>query len=416
VDEFYDTRLIFDSFHKRFWLGALARNSGAKYGNDVDKTYRRTKFVVAVSATEDPQGDWFLYWWDAIVDDGACNDPNSLPNVGFCSNSTFRPGNGGDYPAIGISKDLFMQANWTNNYALLNVVKADQLASGVSTQGKFPAWQISNFHYADQTVVMGTLQPAVHHGAQTSLSYLTSTYGNNKLMIWAVTLVNNTPILLQKEVPVNAFGNLTVAAQQKSSPQIPHPHDVNFGLNVGNQVMKTVYRDGKLYAIWGDCRQWEGANTCLTSIRLLRVNVNTFPGGVTKTIDRTFGMRHNNDPPNSFFHYGWPVVEVTKDGHMVLGYNRSGITIHPEARYSIYYGNEADIRPSNTLRKGMFTLGEEDAAFQLRPDAATVGRIDNGGIAVDPSDDKTIWVIQPYAIKVSDTQGSWRLVVGRVEP
>jgi hypothetical protein len=54
VDEFYDVRALYDRYRDRFWVGALARNSGAKYGNAVDQTYRRTKFVLAVSDDADP--------------------------------------------------------------------------------------------------------------------------------------------------------------------------------------------------------------------------------------------------------------------------------------------------------------------------------------------------------------------------
>jgi hypothetical protein len=71
INEFYDVRVLYDRYRDRLWLGGFVRNVAAKYGNAVDQTFRRTKFVLAVSDNGDPQGAWTLWWWDAIVDDGA---------------------------------------------------------------------------------------------------------------------------------------------------------------------------------------------------------------------------------------------------------------------------------------------------------------------------------------------------------
>ena len=55
IDEVYDLRVTFDAYRRRFWIVGLARNSNADTDNLEQNVYRRTKFVVAVSQTEDPR-------------------------------------------------------------------------------------------------------------------------------------------------------------------------------------------------------------------------------------------------------------------------------------------------------------------------------------------------------------------------
>jgi len=133
---------------------------------------------------------------------------------------------------------------------------------------------------------------------------------------------------------------------------------------------------------------------------------------VTTTIQRTFGKKSVSDPPNTLFSYGWPCLDVTTAGHMVLNYTRTGDSIFPEARYSIYRAGDPDISPSHLFRAGAFPVGVDDPTASL--DLA--GRLDNTGSAVDPADEKTVWVIQAFAEKASDTMGRYRLAVQKVTP
>jgi hypothetical protein len=99
-NQFYDNRVIFDPYRNRFWIGALAINANTKNEKlgltPAQRGARRTKFLLAVSVTEDPRYGWHLYWWDATKDDGAYNYGED--GKGFI----FVPGDSGDYPYIGI--------------------------------------------------------------------------------------------------------------------------------------------------------------------------------------------------------------------------------------------------------------------------------------------------------------------------
>ena len=99
---------------------------------------------------------------------------------------------------------------------------------------------------------------------------------------------------------------------------------------------------------------------------------------------------------------------------MLVNYSRSGPTIFPEIRYSVYRAKDSDIEASKLLQAGECPLGGEDAKHASRPDEDPVGRQDFSGSAVDPEDDRAIWFIQPYAAKSSTASGAYKLKVGRV--
>jgi len=139
-NQFYDNRVIFDPYRNRFWIGALAINANTKNEKlgltPAQRGARRTKFLLAVSVTEDPRYGWHLYWWDATKDDGAYNYGED--GKGFI----FVPGDSGDYPYIGIDNGFFVQTNivghrdptsgatTSRRYAFANVVDANALAAG----------------------------------------------------------------------------------------------------------------------------------------------------------------------------------------------------------------------------------------------------------------------------------------------
>jgi hypothetical protein len=444
IDTIYDLRVIFDEYRGRFWVAALGRNHYARdSASCAEQSLRRSKFLVAVSASADPTGQWAMYWWDAIRDDGickfkgTCSTPTSTkttpcahtpncPGVGpVCPSSTFIPGQGADYPMIGISETWFMESNWTSNGATVMVAPADDLAGVFGgpppPQGKYNAWRVPVL-YNDNTLAGGVLQPAVHHGhVPGGLAFLASARNGNTLVVWSLDSPNGVPQLTEHDVPVSCYLASPAglgALQKPSPPGVPVAARVDLGI-IGDTVTKAVYRNGRVYATWHDCVHWGSARTCdsaeqkncLTAVRLASVDVSTLTGSLSAGIDRTFGRSNQADPAGTLYSYGWPSLEVGKSGAIVVGYNRSGATIFPEARYSVYYANQLDINSSQLSQAGQFTLTEPVAG-----DDQSVGRLDITGIALDPSDDGTVWMAQPYAAKVSSTEGNWNLFVRWVNP
>jgi hypothetical protein len=112
--EYGDVRVMFDSYRKRFWIYAQAKNSPPWDPKTIVKVpvvklARRNKAAVAVSKTEDPRDGFFTYWWNETIHNGDCNKFEG------CSDPVFKTsGEGADYPRIGISPKYFVAAVGVN--------------------------------------------------------------------------------------------------------------------------------------------------------------------------------------------------------------------------------------------------------------------------------------------------------------
>jgi hypothetical protein len=221
-----------------------------------------------------------------------------------------------------------------------------------------------------------------------------------KLEWTTVTLTDNNG----KSVPFGAAQN----APQRGS-NIPICMS-----NLGTAPLKAVYRDrGQLlYLVTNDARDWFNDGTKLSSIRLVRLFVGEFPKvfplGSSDYIDRVFGMNNIYDDNTRVDHmfYGWPALEVNDNGDMVIVYARSGKTIYPEVRFSTYYDNEPDIRPSRLLHSG------EGVYHYSNPDKCGYRWGDLAGAALDPADEASVWIVQQYATQ----NGGYSIWFGKVTP
>lgn len=432
LDAFYDTRVIFDAYRDRFWLVAEAVNLNSKKkgvaNTSAQRGSRRTKMMVAVSISEDPRDGFHYYWWDAVQDDGACNDPDGCPGVAF------RPGDAGDYPSLGITPELFIQTNsigaynpeaktWEEfgdvkpRYTRVVFAPAGALAAGQQAAG----WSFNDLHDPNGEIGRWIIQPAIQHGTSPSgPAYLTMWFwgpgADSQLVVWGFASAAGVPQSPQ-QVTVKIQGvHAPANAPQMATSQVPSPNRIRLD-NMGNSALKAIVRDGKLHVVLQDCVTWPGSSECATSIRVVRVDLSSFAQGSIPTtaasgfIDRTFGQRNSKDAPGTVFSYGMPGIAVNADGDMLIAYNRSGSTIFPEARYSIFYGDEQDVRPGFLLHAGEAVVFNAGA----KPEDS-VGQIDTGGISVDPLDDRAFWIAQPYAYRPDpkDSRGGWRLAIARV--
>jgi hypothetical protein len=155
----------------------------------------------------------------------------------------------------------------------------------------------------------------------------------------------------------------------------------------------------------------------LTSIRLIRLWVLGYPDiptvGDPSFIDRTFGKNSSTDDKSSdHMYYAWAAVEINKNHDMVVVYARSGQTLYPEVRFSLYEDAGPDIRPSRLLKAG-------EATYARSSDASPLAWGDCAGASVDPSDDTAIWIAQQYARNPAagaTNNGNWDIWVGKVMP
>ncbi len=421
IDTYYDARAIYDSYRQRYWIVALAINNKTPCARQKDSLpagapcnpalsgSRRAKVVVAVSSTSDPRDNWSLYWWDGVPHDGQCG-------IDLSCQLTER---GADYPSLGISEKYLLEEHGAgskaDSYRYLTLAPADALANGANCNncnftGGWAYWHLKN---PDGSYV-NLLQPAVHHGpGYPNWSFFVGNYQSQGLS-YQITMVfvDSVKTLVYSTSLIKPYAFPTNAPQPQMWPNVLKPFQLKIS-NVGNGVMKTVFRNGKLYTTFQDCRLWPGASQCVTSIRLLRVDAAN--PGAQPEIDRTFGQRNVNDPAKvDLVSYATPAVEVNKHGDIVLVYMRSGANVFPEARYSLYAANAPDISPSKLLKAGASSLGgdlnnciKNNGANNCPPQ---IGNLDVGGISVDGGDDEGVWMAHGYV----NASGQIKIAVGKV--
>ena len=220
---------------------------------------------------------------------------------------------------------------------------------------------------------------------------------------------NNLARVYWAEVPIQTSYSQGFA-DQKPHPDVPSPPQITTGM--GRRVMKSVYRDGKLYAVWLSQRVG-GAEGLLSAIHLSLLDVSRLPqfipiGPDSGAIDRVFRKANMLDRPGERFDYYWPSLDVNQDGTIGISYCRSGKTAFIESRFSFYREADADIQPSQRLHEGVYPLTVVDADGEF-------GVLDFTEVAVDPTDGRTFWVLQPHAEKIGTKMGNYSLLVSKVQ-
>jgi hypothetical protein len=470
-----DTRVLFDPFRKRFFVAAVAQN---RYMTDVifDACFTnhkltpgdtcaaqcsadgkrgcsakqldeeqliknfsglrivwRQKVVVAVSKTQDPGDGFYLYWWDAVINDGHCTHTQGCPDE-----PTFGPGtsSGTDYPMFGLSRDHFL-TSMAVGLAETDATKAPAINLHFRTywdcwrgadEGKdagpchkqlytnlmtVPAEQLTNpchsgicpfqrlgysfgvfAPYTSQVPYGMTkiIRPVMHHSSvpdggvfftnphmDPACVKVASASHRSSLVVSKITFPPNAdPVFWQTEVPV-ADSPCPVALGGTSS-----------------------YRNGRLYAAWEEC----GAQGCRSRIHMVRLNpfVDAPAQDASTFQDRAFGTRNVFDDASNTAErsYQFPAIDVNKGGNMAIVYTRHATDLPQEARFTVRYADDADVRPSRILHYGHGTT---------EPAERAVVGTDTAGIAVDPFDDDGIWMAHVYAKKAPD---EWRIAYGKV--
>ncbi|MEO7241777.1 MAG: hypothetical protein ABIW85_02610 [Variovorax sp.] len=432
LNSVYDSRVLFDTYRKRFWIVASARNgsdsSFAELPIIEQRVGRRDRMLLAVSSTEDPREDWYLYVLPSTVDLGKCNDIGEPPGPPSpCPGSIYRPGESADYPNIGIGKDWVVVTigvgspnphnssdpgrhhQWTS----MNVLDAAKLASGGCAAAC--GW---NFGPVDLmgypgSRLRGVVAPVKQRGvSDPAWNLLAQTVGGDtpRLLILALKgTPGKKPGLTGAFVPIAGFASPTDIPQPKGQGA-PTPVRIAIS-NLRSASMHAVARGRKLFTVFQDCRKWTADQSeCSGALRLVGVDFVRVLGNPTVStppfVDRRFGRRNVlDDPKDALVWYGSPAVEVNGDGDVIVVYNRGGTKHFLEASYTALIHGERDIRPSSRLR-----IGESVLTDSTDPTKDPCCHMDTGGIAADPGDDKGIWMLQAYA----GDAGSVAFALGKV--
>lgn len=371
VQEFYDTRIMWDDLRKRFWIESAARNHlwRCPPGDPCDKekqsrTQARRYIAVAVSRTEDPRQGFHRY---ILVNEYA------------------------DWPKIAVNERYLILAHRTSPHVY--VFDADRLAAGNPDHGQVQVAHLDARSFPGARFI----STVTHHHAPPGVTFLLGTGGDDQVV----------PFVLYNPDPQRATRPVVIAG----------PH-VSVGARVGPLGVNPAYRRGFLYWAWdawaaGHTKEYRDLRIVSLPVRVTHAK----PHKVWAASDPQAGYRNvvvggrePDDAPGDLVDYQMPAMDVNANGDVVVVYSRRGYQtrrpLAPEVRYSILYHGETKARPGVLLRSGSWS-GVPD--INDNPKAG----IDFAYAQVDPTDDLTVWVTHAY----SDWSSRWyRQIVGAVRP
>lgn len=370
VQEFYDTRIMWDPQRRRFWIESAARNHlwFCKSGEACDgakqtRTQARRYIAVAVSRTDDPRQGFYRY---ILVNQYS------------------------DWPKMAINDRYLILGHRASN--TIHVFDADKLAAGNPDQGPVKLAKLTSKHFPGVKYIA----PVTHHGAPSGVTYLLGSDGSEDVRVFA--LVNPDP-------------------NRAARPVVLAGPSVDLGTRLGTLEGNAIYRNGFLYFTWD---QWApGHEKEYRQIRLVRLPVR--PNGARPTaiwsaadaryeyLNTVIGGREPDEPPGDVMNYEKPALDVNASGAAVVVYSRKAyrarVDVPPEVRYAILYHGEAQARPGVLLRRGT-TSEVPDIDNNVK------AGIDLAFAQVDP-DERTVWVSHAWA----DARVRWyRHVVAAVRP
>jgi hypothetical protein len=402
VDELYDARVLWDEYHKRFWIGALLKNSNTvAYPDPATKdpmmlrpatrsanvrSARRALLAIAVSKTEDPRDGWYVSWVYGVPGQEGC--PASKECVGF----------GSDYLSMGISsKYLTLESSGSaitdqSGRQVITIVPTAPLVDGSG----FLVYQPDPTPFDTRL-----LQPAVQHkpdfdeGKEVFLAAPVYDQDNglagNTIQLSIIAPQANpydgVPPIYRQLVHVRRFQAIFAAMEPQKGGTI--------GVSQ-NWVNKLVYRNSNLYMTFDECSVWN-ADRCLhTAVRFVCLQLDAIEKSKGAITLLTYSTQADKTIDDKALWFGFPSLEVTAFGDAVLSYDGTSPGLFPQARYSVWPAHEHDIRSSQVLKRGRATVNSSWHHYL--------------GMSVDSFDDMGIWMINGYA----DASTSWGYAFGKV--
>ena len=425
-DEIYDARVLWDEYHKRFWIGALMMNNNTGYADDgvprpsslsADVAHARRAFLaIAASKTEDPRDGWYVYWTEGFPGQA---DPANCPNECHVDGKVVNGGS--DYLQMGLSSKYLVivggagfsdvLGSFSQSTQHITVIPTDSLQTS--------ATKLLFFHQTEQPIknpdgkelwVNAKMAPAVqHHPDLLGQKLLLTTQwvdpgredtdpDKYNVLLWTLSMETSTPTLYHQSIPVRLYRGI------KNGEGAPQQGSATKKLAVArNWVNKLVYRNANLYLTFDECGKWTASDCVFSALRFVRIHLDgsvkskgTLTWNLEVAVDRTFGGSNILDPPGQKAWYGFPSLEVNENGDAALVYNRSAAWLYPESRYSVYFLKEKDIRASRVLKAGKSAVNSGRWHHYV-------------GTSVDGFDDTGIWMINGYGRK-----GFWAFAIGKV--
>ena len=351
----FDPKALYDQHAARWVLLAAA------FRNNPNKSV----FLLSVSATSNPLGQWRNYQFDAMVD------------------GTTPTNNWADFPALGVDNQAFyVTANMFTfgagggfQYAKIRVIPK----AGPYSGGPAPFTDFVRMRNADNTLCF-TIQPCHTFGAP-QVEYLVNSGfpSANFVTLWRLVNPVAAPALTRVQVAVSPYSLPPNADQSGGAPP----------LNTGDvRILHAIFRGDSVWTALTTAHNW-GAGSNKAAIEWLQIRA----AAGTLVQQGVYGA--------SALHYFYPAVCPDNNGNMDMVFSRSGTGEFGSILY--------------TGRKATDPLGTLQSSAMLKAGVAHYSKLDNSGrnrwgdyngVASDPSNSRVIWFYSMYASAV-DTWGTW---------
>jgi hypothetical protein len=383
INEFYDTRVVFDAESKRFVILSAARaNTGYLKADTVapNDPWVRRFVAIGISRTEDPRDGFHLY----ITAETNYSDwprvsaQNGVVVVAHNSYQTTQKREGPTPVAYVFSLDSMGKGRpRPTNHKIFSTQTGGSVMPVVNF-GSVPGRWNHLLRRTNTTVELYSFATPSDINALAKLEHSTAAVPNGSPGIGAFPMRRGT--------------NIYFVGPKQITPRVPDTTAARYSVRVMRLPLIIA-------AITG----------------VPNISADTARG----FLDTYFGLRAPSDAPEDLVSYEQPAMAVTKNGDMVFVYGRTGIKtaqpLFPEARYSVYYADSRGLKRSRALMAGDFLPmttwdGESQATTRTYYARATM---DFATASSDPSNDGSVWMAHQFA---DSTRGEYTMVIGRVTP
>jgi hypothetical protein len=347
----FDPKALYDQHAGRWVLLAVA------FKRNPDQSV----FLLSVSATSDPLGQWWNYALDAMVD------------------GRKKTKNWADYPGLGVDDQaLYLTANMfvfdgNFQYAKIRVVPK----AGPYGGGKAQFFDFVRMRNSDNTPAF-TIQPAHTFGAP-KIEYLVNSLfpAGKSLTLWQI--VNpSAPALTRVTVPVSAYDLPPNADQSGGAPT----------LNTGDvRILHAVFRGDSVWTAFTTTRNWGAGNRA--SIHWVQLRA----ASGTLVQEGVYGARD--------LHYFYPAACPDNNGNMIMVFSTSGAAQFGSIAFTGRRSSDplGSLQPSTLLKAGTAHYQGLDSHGRNRWG-------DYNGVAADPATPRVIWFYSEFAAAVN-TWSTW---------
>jgi len=350
----FDPKVSYDPYENR-WILIMPSSSDPA----------TSKLMVAVSETQDPTGNWYMYSFDGDPDDTHWFD---YPNYGFNKDKIVVTGNlfgsGGTYVAIYV----FSKADLYNNAPVIEYTR-------IKTYDGFTIVPAKTYDQDEEDIYM------VHNAGGNS-------GGFGYVNLWKVTGPPELPVIVNiglTGVP-EPWSNGSYANGGNFAPQLGSDELIN---TVDARMENMIYRNGKL---------WTTHHVYLPADDPERCSVQWW----NLALDGELLQWGRVDDPTGLMYFAFASIAVNAKEDVLIGFGSFSEEQYASSSYAFRYADD----PENTIRE--YYQYKDGLAPYFKTFGGARNRWgDYTSTFVDPVDDLDFWTLQEYAELPPGSQDEW---------